>query len=70
MNASRVYIGKLESKMKEIKNNDDETAHIDVDASLLIKFQFQIMILIVEKFLKMTKVYIVHYLTKMIKMLL
>ena len=26
--------------MKEIKDNDDDTAHIDEDASLVIKFHF------------------------------
>jgi hypothetical protein len=40
LNASGVYIGKLEPKMKEIKDNDDDTAHIDEDASLVIKFHF------------------------------
>jgi hypothetical protein len=36
LNASGVYIGKLELKMKEIIENDVNTAHIDEDASLVI----------------------------------
>jgi len=34
-----VYIGKLEPKMKEIKDDDDDTAHIDEEAPKVIKFK-------------------------------
>lgn len=34
-----VYIGKLEPKMKEIKDDDDENAHIDEEAPKVIKFK-------------------------------
>ncbi len=40
LNASGVYIGKLEFYMKEIKDNANNTAHIDENASLVIRFHF------------------------------
>ena len=34
-----VYIGKLEPKMKAIKDDDDDNAHIDADAPEVLKFK-------------------------------
>ena len=37
--ATGVYIGKLEPEMREIKDDDDDTAHIAEDAPLVLKFK-------------------------------
>lgn len=37
--ATGVYIGQLDPPMKPIKDDDDDTAHIDAEAPLVIKFK-------------------------------
>lgn len=39
INATGVYIGKLEPKTKEINDDDDDTAHLDSEAPQVIKFK-------------------------------
>ena len=39
INATGVYIGKLEHRYKDIEDDDDETAHIEEDAPLVLKFK-------------------------------
>jgi hypothetical protein len=38
--ATGVYIGKLEPKMKPIEEDDDDQAHIDTEAPMVIKFHY------------------------------
>jgi hypothetical protein len=38
--ATGVYIGQLEQKMKAINDDDDEKAHIEDDAPMIIKFKY------------------------------
>ena len=35
-----VYIGQLEPKVRKIKDDDDEKAHLDLDSPEIIKFKF------------------------------
>jgi hypothetical protein len=37
--ATGVYVGKYETKMKQIEEDDDDQAHIDPEAPLVIKFK-------------------------------
>jgi hypothetical protein len=38
--ATGVYIGQLEQKMKPINDDDDDKAHIEDEAPMIIKFKY------------------------------
>lgn len=40
VNATGVYIGKLEQRMRVVKDNEDDKAHIEEDAPLVIKYKY------------------------------